>query len=40
MEQPTIIGVTGHIDPEFKARALSAGMTTVEAKPIYYGLLN
>ena len=38
--QPIIVGITGHIDPEFKAKAIAAGMTAVEAKPMYYSLLN
>jgi len=33
--QPKIIGVTGHIAPEFTDLGLKSGMDKVVAKPVY-----
>ena len=33
--QPKIIGVTGHVQEEFKKDALSAGMDFILPKPLY-----
>lgn len=35
LEEPSIIGITGHYDPAFIQKAKDAGMNIVEAKPMY-----
>jgi CheY-like chemotaxis protein len=34
-KQPTIIGVTGHVQESFKKEGLNAGMDKVYGKPFY-----
>lgn len=34
-KQPFIIGVTGHVEENFRAAGLKAGMNEVQSKPIY-----
>jgi CheY-like chemotaxis protein len=35
IQQPKIIGVTGHVQDEFKNQGLSAGMDEILEKPLY-----
>lgn len=35
VEQPTIIGVTGHVQESFKQKGISAGMDKIYGKPLY-----
>ena len=35
LDQPIIIGVTGHTENEFRKRGLEAGMNNVVSKPLY-----
>jgi len=39
-QQPTIIGVTGHVMEEFKKKGLTAGMDKVVEKPVHYSVIN
>ena len=35
MHQPTIVGVSGHVEDHFIQQGLSAGMDCFESKPLY-----
>ena len=38
-EHPIILGVTGHVQNQYKVQGIEAGMDDVIAKPIYFDVL-
>ena len=39
LEQPTIIGVTGHVLKKFRIEGQRVGMDDIIAKPVYYSVM-
>ena len=39
LDQPAIVGVTGHTLKEFQAEGIKAGMTEIVPKPMYIRIL-